>query len=327
VWERTLQNGKQVIGRGRAASGTLGPVQAFSVPNQDAVDPQVAIDSEGDALVVWEAKMGSIFRIQARTRSAAGTLGPVQVFSSEFRNAFDPQVAIDADGDAYAVWRHFDGANWRIEGRARSAGGVVGPVETLSDAGRNAFDAQVAFDSDGDAYAVWRRFDGSDFRIEGRARSAAGTLGAVETLSDAGQNALQPQVAIDTDGDALAVWRRYDETSATCCRLIDARARSAAGVLGPVETLSGTGHDSFDPQVGMDAEGDAVAVWRSFISRSNRIEMRTRSAAGALGPVLAVSSPSAFKPQVAVAADGDALAVWERFDGTNRRIQAFAIAP
>ncbi len=114
------------------------------------------------------------------------------------------------------------------------ANGWTNPL-TLSSAGQSATDPQVAVDADGDAIFSWARSDGTNQRIQARARSAAGALGAVETVSGAGQNAFSPRVAIDDDGDAVFVWARSDGTN----QRIQARARSAAGVLGPVQTLSG----------------------------------------------------------------------------------------
>ena len=130
----------------------------------------------------------------------------------------------------------------------------------LSAAGENATAPQVAVDADGDAVFTWARFDGADHRVQARARSAAGTLSAVQTLSSAGQDAGRPQVAVDADGDAVLTWLRSDGTNYR----IQARARSAAGTLSAVQTVSAAGQDAFDPQVAVDADGDAVFTWQRF---------------------------------------------------------------
>jgi hypothetical protein len=46
---------------------------------------------------------------------------------------------------------------------------VLGPIQTLSGAGQDAFAPQVAVDSGGNAVAVWRRFDGTNFRVQAAA--------------------------------------------------------------------------------------------------------------------------------------------------------------
>jgi len=42
----------------------------------------------------------------------------VQTLSDAGQNAASPQLAADVDGDAVAVWEHWDGANmnWQVQG-------------------------------------------------------------------------------------------------------------------------------------------------------------------------------------------------------------------
>ena len=300
--------------------------RSLSPPGQDAADPQVAVDADGDAIFVWQRFDGTYTRIQARTRSAAGSLGAVQTLSAYGANAFDPQVAVEADGDAVFTWTRGSGTNDRIEARARSATGILSPVQILSLSGHNAFDPQVAVDADGDAVFTWTRFDGTTFRTQARARSAAGVLSALQTLSEPGLAAFSPQVAVDAGGDAVFTWQRPDGTSATCCQRIQARARSAVGTLSEVENLSPSGQPAYQSQVAVDADGDFVFTWARFDGANIRIQAGTRSAAGTKGAVQTLSGPgqNALDPQLAVEADGDAVFTWRRFDGSHFRAQARA---
>jgi hypothetical protein len=320
--------------RTRSVGGVLGPVLTLSPAGQNVFEFDVAVDADGDAVVVWNRSDGSSAsccrRIQARSLSAGGALGPVQVLTAAGQHADSPGVAVDADGDAVAVWTRFDGVGVRVYARARSAGGALGPVLIISK--RNSdhpfapgLNPEVAIDAAGDAVVVWQRSDGTGPcgavgcpKIEARARSAAGVLTSVQILSNTTRGGSSPQVAVDGDGDALAVWEHFDATtdcSGGSCERIQARHRAAAGGLGAVLNLSPAGQDSFFPQVGMDADGDAVAVWQRE-GTSNRIQARRRTAAGALGLVQTLDTVGQFSttPQVAVAASGVALASWERVD-------------
>ena len=54
--------------------------------------------------------------------------------------------------------------------------------------------SQVAIDADGDAVFTWVRHDGSDYRVQARARSASGVLSAVQNLSAArGEAGMDPR--------------------------------------------------------------------------------------------------------------------------------------
>jgi hypothetical protein len=336
--------------RARSATGALSPTQTVSAPGQSAGGNEIAVDAEGDALVVWIRADGTTqcggsgcSRVQARVRSAAGTLGPVQTLSAPGQDAGSPRVALDSTGDAVVVWRRVDGSSSsccsRIQARARSAAGVLGPVETLSDPGQDAFGAEVGVDADGDALVTWARRDGTTqcggspgcFRVQARARSATGTLGQVQTLSAAGQNAQGAHLAVDPDGDAVVVWARTTATQCggSACRRVQARARSAANVLSAVQDLSIPGQDAISPDVGIDAAGNAVFVWHR-VDPSDccvaRVHARARTAEGSLSPVQVLSI--GIHPRVAVDAAGNAVFVWHRFDGSSSscclRVQARA---
>ena len=144
--------------------------------------------------------------------AAAEWTTPVNL-SAAGQNASSHQVAVDADGDAVFTWLRSDGAHQRVQERARSAAGALSAVQTLSAQGQNASVPQVAVDADGDAIFTWVRSDGANTRVQTRARSAAGALSAVQTLSGQGQNAFNPQGAVDADGDAVFTWQRSDGTN------------------------------------------------------------------------------------------------------------------
>jgi len=321
VWRRgSFKKGTpRIQARARSAAGELGPIKTLSDPDQTSFGAEVAVDPDGRALVVWQIDDGTFDRIQARFRSASGALGPIETLSPPGRNAYRPQVAIDADGDALVIWRGYDGMEEvQVQGRARSRPGRWGPVRTFSAGGVDLEPPEVAMESDGDALVVWQADDG----IQGRARSAGGGLGPLETFSKAGGRI--PEVAIDADGDAVIVWRRSDGTN----DLIYARIRFANGDLGETENLSAAGRNADLPEVGVAADGDAVVVWERFNGTINRVQARTLSAAGALGPIetLSAAGGTAGLPQVAVNADGEAVAVWGRHDGAHFRVQA-AVGP
>jgi hypothetical protein len=182
-------------------------------------------------------------------------------------------------------------------------------VLNLSDAGQTALALRVAVNPDGDAVFTWVRSDGTNMRAQGRTLSAAGVLGSVLNLSDAGQDASDSEVAIDDSGNALFTWARPNA---------QARTLSAAGILGPVRGVSDVfGVDT--PQVAFDAGGNAVFAWTE--AGTFLVKARTFSTAGTFGTILTLSPTGSQYPQLAVDAGGDTAFAWNWYDGTINRPQ------
>ena len=81
----------------------------LSAPGRDATEPQVAVDGSGAAVAVWARFDGSDTIIQASARPAGGAWGPAVDLSQSGRDSKAPQVAVDASGDAVAVWARKSG--------------------------------------------------------------------------------------------------------------------------------------------------------------------------------------------------------------------------
>ena len=77
--------------------------------------------------------------------------------------------------------------------------------------------------------------------------------------------------------------------------------------------LSVRGDAAFAPQVAVDGQGSAVAVWYASTSDGVVVQSATRLAGGSWrGPIdLSSGSRNAGAPQLAVGAQGTAVAVWE----------------
>ena len=110
------------------------------------------------------------------------------------------------------MWRQYDGAHYSIYANHFN-GTNQGTVELVeADNAGNAEYPQIAFDSSGNAIAVWYQSNGTRPSIWAN-RFNATSWGSAELIEagDAG-NALSPQIAIDSSGTAIAVWTQSDGT-------------------------------------------------------------------------------------------------------------------
>jgi len=244
-----------------------------------------------------------------------------ETLSDPGQNAGAPQLAIDSAGRATIAWQRFDGAKSRIQALRLGVDGSPGPIQTLSDPGQSALEPQLAIDSAGRATIAWTRSDGANFRIEALRLGVDGSPGPIQTLSDPGQSAFAPQLAIDSDGRATIAWRRFDGANDR----IQALRLGVDGSPGPIQTLSDPG--AGDPQLAIDSAGRATITWHRFDGANDRIEALRLGVDGSPGPIQTLSDPgqSALEPQLAIDSAGRATITWHRFDGANDRIEALRL--
>jgi len=163
VWDRF--NGANWVVQGQRldpAGAAEGVPFDLSASGRSAAEPQLALDSDGVATIVWGRYDGSNFVVQARRVSAAGApaAGAVQL-SAGGRDAAEPQLALSPKGDATVLWSRFDGSNWIVQRRDFAADGTLGGTTNLSAAGRGAGEAVPAWGEDGTLAMVWKRFNGA----------------------------------------------------------------------------------------------------------------------------------------------------------------------
>jgi hypothetical protein len=124
-----------------------------------------------------------------------------------------PQIAIDAAGNGLAVWQQLDGWHYRIGSNRYTAGAEWGTATLIENSiSFNSVEPQVAFDATGNALAVWHQYDTTQYSIWWSRYTAAGgwTKAAQLHLAGTGEAVLR-QIAIDPNGNALAVWVQGEE--------------------------------------------------------------------------------------------------------------------
>jgi hypothetical protein len=199
-----------------AASGVWQSPQDLSAVGQHAYSPEVAVDPPGNAVAVWQTNDGTHSIVQAAVRPAAsGVWQTPQDLSAAGQDAWYSQVALDPSGNAIAIWDRWNGGTEIVQAALRPvASGVWETPKDVSGACEYAHLPQIALDGAGNAVAVWERWNGTTSTVSGAVRPAAsGAWQTSEDVSVVGRDAHRAQVALDPDGNGIAVWSRYDGTN------------------------------------------------------------------------------------------------------------------
>ena len=124
----------------------------ISPDGQNADYPQVAMDDNGNAIIVWRQFDGSNFQIfKSEYRSGSWT-HPASLsdnISPDGQDASIPQVAMDDNGNAVIVWSQSDGSNYQIFKSEYRSGTWTHPsslTDNISPDGQDASSPRVAMD-------------------------------------------------------------------------------------------------------------------------------------------------------------------------------------
>ena len=300
----------------------------------DAVDAQLAIDPEGNVVVVWRQRLSSglPYQIWSNRYTPSDGWDPEQaepIGTGDTGDAVQPQVAVDPEGNAIAVWAEFDVDDDRFNIRSSryEAGMDWGAVETVeSDDTGDASAPQVVMDPNGNAIAVWEQFIGNQnrFIIFSARWTSSGGWGTAQSIDDdnAG-DAEDPEIAVDAAGNAMAVWQQFDDPGSEDPRvdIWSNRYTLSDNRWGTPELVeTDDAGDASTPQVAMGPNGDAIAVWVQFDGRrfdiwSNRYTLNVGW--GRAERIETEDGGPGSTPQVAMDPNGNALAVWTQFDGVQ----------
>ncbi len=300
------------------------PTTDLSAPGKDATNSAVAMDAAGDTVAVWERKTGGLTNnLQVSTRSPGGSFSAAVDLSLA---STDPDVAMTPGGEAVAVWRHFDGANYVIQAATRPPGGSFSaPVDvSTTDTTAQPQDLHVVINAAGAVALVWIQKDPSSavdpnqFSVRASVRPAGGSFSAPAIISPSpltlGDDADSPRVAIDAAGDVTAVWD-YKELAGPRS-VVQTATRPAGGSFSAPITLSDTSQDASSSSVAMDSAGDAIAVWTRSNGTNFIVQESSSPPGGAFAaPVdLSATGENAATPEVAMTPAGAATVVWARPD-------------
>lgn len=184
--------------------------KAFKVdqnPAAVASAASIAVENGGDFIVAWDSSVNGEFDIFAHRYTAAGAEKevPFRVNGKKAGGQVQASVGVDAAGNFTVAWDDFTDAAVRLRRFDSSAAPLGGDVTVSTNGG----DPRIAVDPTGGQMVVWSwNHDDTVYDILGRAYLPDGSPRGktFDVDSDEPGSNVTPAVAIDADGDAVAVW-------------------------------------------------------------------------------------------------------------------------
>ncbi len=280
-----------------------------------AFDPQISVDSSGNALVVWHQYDESSYGIYANRYVAGSGWGIAEVIDTGTGNAYSPQISVDSSGNAIAVWHQYNGSTYDIYANRYVAGSSWGTADVIETGTGNAYSPQISVDSSGNVIAVWEQYNGLTSNIYTNRYVAGTDWGIAEVIETGSGDSYNPQISVDSSGNAIAVWQQYTGSTAD----IYANRYVAGSSWGTAEVIETGSEDSYNPQISVSSSGNAIAVWEQYSGSTDDIHANHYVAGSGWGTVVVIEAVTgdAYSPQISVDSSGNAIAVWEQYGSTD----------
>jgi hypothetical protein len=305
-------------------------VQVNDVSGGQQDRPDIAMSADSSAYLIWDdyrsGGNGDIFFSLRDPVTGTWSANERVNDDNSGRTQWNPAIAIDGSGSAYAVWRdQRDGKktpDTNIYSATRS-GGAWGANLRVNDDTRAVVQAspRIAVTGAGDAVAVWEDHRSNGWNVySARLAPGASAWSANLRLTDNGTSRkFVPDVTVGADGTAYAVW---EDDRAGNFDVWFAKLPPGASSWTANERISddpGTAAQ-YEPRIEVNANGDLIVVWLDDRVWSTEVRMTRLAADGASWEISRVVSDAAAVPvslALAVASEGAAFAVWQDARGSS----------
>jgi len=312
-------------------TATWGSQQKLEKDKGNISYPQIAIDDAGNVMAAWSQRSeGEVYfnlwsnRYDAQT----GLWGTAELVESAPGHTSQLKIASDPAGNVTAVWQkggHVGQLNvWANRYDInQNKWGTERLLET-DDSGIASV-PQVAMDINGNTLAIWQQHDGVERNIYSSSYNIASDTWSKPAVIDSEQGeAWLPKFAFDQQGNAQAVWLHQNGLQDNVWT-----SRYNASIKSweqPVQIESNNELEAKFPEISVDQEGNAIAVWQHHDGLKYNIWMNRYSVIeNGWGDGERIESQNEYDaryPKIAMSSQGKSMAVWEQYDGDEYSIRA-----
>ncbi len=221
--------------------------------------PDVAVDADGTAWVVWVGLVSGVEHVFLRPYRGEVPGKRLDVGRDQGLQ-FSPRV-IAAGRDVWVAWSYKagdgPGARWKVVTRVIRSG-VPGEFAVVSGLTEDALRPALGLDANGHPWVAWESRTGARFRVVARPLGGTDGPGAVQVVSDGGELNLRPAIVPAPEGGIHVTWDQYaDGEYHVLLRRVSRHGR------GPVIRVSTEQAFNIGPSATVDEEGNVYVAYAS----------------------------------------------------------------
>lgn len=313
VW---LENG---ILKARTKSAGMLWGNSVTLSKAQASNPKLVADSDGESVAVW-IENGYIM---ASSKTLEGTWSKASYLSKS--GASFPDIAISPSGTVEAVWVR----NGSLESATKLKGKNWDSNKPITALAAKAPRVAIGGKSNSEeTIVVWHDVSETIVAIYAATKNSKGKWVQPQIISNSYESCAFADVAIDTNGDALALWFSYDVTGSIYSQVAIQSATLSNKIWSPPITLSKKGLK--DPSklvanVAFDKYGNGLALWNnSYDGETFTIESARKPVGGNwTDPIeIAGSNLYSYQADLSIAPFGDAIALYMFYNGAYLLVQS-----
>lgn len=226
----------------------------------DCTHPDVAVDGHGNAIAVWGQTTSFVSSVWANRYVVGEGWGTPEVIETQTEVAGLPKVVVEPSGNATVVWTQYLSGHGHLWSNRYVVGLGWGVEEEVEPYVENAFSFDIALDGTGCVVAVWSQDDVTHNNVSANRYVPGEGWGEAEMIGgNLPGDTAEPKVAVDSSGNATAVWYQFDGAYWSICynRYEVGEGWGAAGLI-----EHDNSEDASAVRVADDGSGTALAVWQ-----------------------------------------------------------------
>lgn len=302
-----LHSSTKTVGDAWSPSVTLSPA------GNDVTGYQLLMDNSGNLTAIWLRVDSPGFTLQSATKLQSGAWSSPVNISPVGQSIVSNSAVVDGLGNVTAVWSFFDGSNWLLRSSTKLFGGNWSNAVDISfPAASSVDDTELVADPQGTVTAVWSQHNSVN-TVFSATRTSAGVWSTPQNLSAAGFEGYNPQMAIDSKGNVIAIWRFNDGSS----DVVQSSTKPEGGSWAPARTEIGLGNGFVLIELASDSLGNLTLLGSDANSFTPNLEATSKSVGGLWSSWVALSDPSeaVYGAQLVVDQSGNASAIWQWGNG------------